>query len=111
MSPRQRLDKENAIIRQKDEYIDKCAYGTLRGQNSFGHSQVLRIDSLPTVDLLLLWYSEKRDLLLLKIPPIHLVDEDEAERIACVKLLVHGAERSCEVEPTERRGKSVHRLN
>ena len=48
-----------------------------------------------------LWYPENSNLLLLEVPPVLLVDEDEVEVISRAELLVHVAERRCEVKPAE----------
>jgi hypothetical protein len=48
-----------------------------------------------------LWYSEHRNLLLLEIPSVFLVYEDEVQVVSDAELLIDIAESGCQVEATK----------
>ncbi len=48
-----------------------------------------------------LWYPEDRNLLLLKVSPVLLVNENKIQVVAYAELLVHFTEGWCEVEAAE----------
>ena len=62
------------------------------------HNTIHRRNLTPKTHL---WYPVDRDLLLLEVPPVLLVDEDEVEVISRAELLVHVAERRRQVEAPE----------